>query len=195
MSKGPWLGKAAIGLGLLLMVSLGLGYLGLREYLHSDAFRKFLSAKVSGAAEVDGNFAKFSWDGLAVDTAGFDAAGEGLIAEIHADEISTEVGFGGVTRGIWEIKNTSITRLELVFNADKKPALPPSAPVETESKAAKKQPSWVPDEVELESLAIGELALSGMIILRPRGGRWDGGACGAGCWSQVLQRRNQWRLS
>ena len=147
--------------GVLLIIGLGLGYMGLRAYLHSDAFRKFLSAQVSGAAKVDGSFSPFHWDGLAVETAGFDAMGEGLIAGIQADEIATEVGFGGVTRGVWEIKNTRITRLEVTLNALESDEPQPDEPEIRKKKSSKEQPGWVPDEVELESLEIGELALGG----------------------------------
>lgn len=163
----PWLGKAFIGLGVLLIIALGAGYLGLRAYLQSDAFRKFLSAQVSGAAKVDGSFAQFRWDGLAVETAGFDATGEGLIAGVQADEIGTEIGFGGITRGVWEVKSTRITRLEIALNVAEADEPPPVAPEMKKREVSKKQPSWVPDEVELESLDIGELALSGMTASGP----------------------------
>lgn len=151
-----------MGLGAILIIGLGVGYLGLRAYLQSDGFRKFLSAQVSGVAKVDGNFSLFRWDGLAVETAGFDATGEGLIAGIQADEIATEIGFGAITRGVWEIKSTRITRLDLALNVNKADEPPPIEPMIKKKAVAKKQPSWVPDEVELESLEIGELALSGM---------------------------------
>ena len=160
--KDPWLGKAFVGLGALLIIGLGVGYLGLRAYLQGDGFRKFLSAQVSGVAKVDGSFSLFRWDGLAVETAGFDATGEGLLAGIQADEIDTEIGFGGITRGVWEIKNTRITRLDLALNVAKANEPPPIEPMIKKKEVSKKQPSWVPDEVELESLEIGELALSGM---------------------------------
>ncbi|MBG7608074.1 MAG: hypothetical protein IZT59_08625 [Verrucomicrobia bacterium] len=159
--KSPWFGKAVVALGALLIVGLGVGYMGLRAYLHSDGFRKFLSTQVSGVVKVDGNFSPFRWDGLAVETAGFDATGEGLIAGIQADEIATEIGFGGITRGVWEMKGTRITRLEVTFNALKSDEPPPVEPMIREKKVAKKQPGWVPEEVELESLDIVELALTG----------------------------------
>ena len=165
--KGPWLGKAVVTLGVLLIISLGLGYMGLRAYLHSDGFRKFLSAQVSGAAGVDGSFSPFRWDGLAVETAGFDATGKGLIAGLQADEIATEIGFGGLSRGVWEIKNTRITRLEVTLNAEEANEPPPVEPRIREKRVAKKQPGWTPEEVELESLEIGELVLSGTTASGP----------------------------
>ncbi len=154
-------------IGVLLIIALGLGYMGLRAYLHSDGFRKFLSAQVSGAAKVDGSFSPFRWDGLAVETAGFDATGEGVVAGIQADEIATEVGFGGITRGVWEIRNTRITRLELTLNTLEADEPPPTEPEIRKQEVVRKQPGWVPDEVELESLEIGELAMGGKTASGP----------------------------
>lgn len=156
-----------VALGVLLLLGLGIGYAGLRAYLHSEGFRKFLSAQVSGTAKVHGAFAPFHWDGLAVETAAFDATGEGLIAGIKADEITTEIGFGGIRRGVWEIKDTRITRLEIALNPQKATAPSPVAPERHKKSVAKKQPSWVPDEVELSALTIGELAFSGELSEGP----------------------------
>lgn len=146
--------------GALVLLTIGGGYLALRAYLHSDGFRKFLSAKVSSAAKVDGHFSAFSWDGLAVDTERFEATGKGLVSDIVAERIGTEIGFGGLGRGVWEVKSTRISRLQVSLNM-----VPPDQPVAVVSeltpkkKVSKKQPGWVPKEAELESLEIGDLGL------------------------------------
>jgi hypothetical protein len=146
-------------LGILLLLVATLGYAGLRAYLHSDGFRKFLSAEVSRAAKVEGRFAPFKWDGLAVATEKFDATGEGMIAGVTADQIDTEVGFGGLARGVWEVKSTRISRVavELDFTKKSEPALDLPEGVK---RIEKKQPGWVPSEVELESLEIGEVEIT-----------------------------------
>lgn len=145
-------------LGILALLVATLGYVGLRAYLRSDGFRKFLSAEVSRAAKVDGSFAAFKWDGLAVATEKFDATGEGMIAGVTADQIDTEVGFGGMARGVWEVKSTRISRLALELDFTKKGEPTPDVP-EVVKTVGKKQPGWVPSEVELESLEIGELSI------------------------------------
>ena len=71
-----------IVLGALVLLATGAAYLGLRSYLQSDGFRKFLSAQVSKVAKVDGSFAPFNWDGMAVKTERFDATGKGLVSDI-----------------------------------------------------------------------------------------------------------------
>ncbi len=157
--KNPWLGKILVVCGALILVAIGVGYLGLRAYLHSDGFRKFLSAEVSKAAKIDGNFASFFWDGLAVETERFEATGKGFVNDVLAERIGTEIGFGGVGRGVWEVKSTRISRLQLSLNI-----VPPSEPVVVEPApqikvVSKKQPGWVPKDVEMESLEIGDLGL------------------------------------
>jgi len=158
--KNPWFGKVVVAFGALLIVGAGVGFLGLRAYLHSEGFRKFLSVQVSSAAKVKGEFASFYWDGLAVETEAFEATGEGLVRSLRADLIDTEVGFGGLGRGVWEIKSTHINRIEVVIDATKSDEPQPVEPKILEEKVVKKQPGWVPEEVELESLEIGEVAVS-----------------------------------
>lgn len=155
----PWIGKLLFGLGALLILAIGFGYSGLRAYLHSEGFRKFLSAEVSRAAKVEGAFDPFKWDGLAVQTPGFHASGTGVMAGIEADQIDTEVGFGGLGRGVWEVRATRISRLEVNLDLTKKEEPAPTAPAEKKEEVMKQQPGWVPSEVELESLEIGEIAV------------------------------------
>ncbi len=158
-SKGPWFGKVLIGLGIVLILGVGIGYAAIRMYLHSDGFRKFMSAEVSRSAKVSGVFAPFFWDGLAVETGSFEAEGEGLVKALRADRISTEIGFGGLTRGVWELKEARIARVEIELDAEKSDD-PPSPAPETRKKAVmKQQPGWVPEEVVLESVDIGEVSL------------------------------------
>lgn len=158
--KSPWLGKALIALGALILLVTGAAYLGLRSYLHSDGFRKFLSAEVSKAAKVDGDFAAFNWDGMAVRTERFDATGKGVVSDIVAERIGTEIGFGGVSRGVWEVKSTQISRLNVSLNLV--PGEEPAdivVPVAPQKPAKQKKSGWIPKDVELESLEIGDLGL------------------------------------
>ncbi len=160
--KNPWLGKVLIIFGTLIFLAVAVGYLGLRAYLHSDGFRKFLSVQVSNVAKVDGNFAGFFWDGMAVKTERFEATSKGLITDILAERIGTEVGFGGVGRGVWELKSTRISRVQASLNlvpSENPVVVAPIAPVVQKKRVTKKEPGWVPEEVELESLEIGDLGL------------------------------------
>ncbi len=146
----------------MVLLVIGAGYLGLRAYLHSDGFRKFLSAQIGRSARIEGNFAPFNWDGMALATSRFEGTGKEVVRDLLAERISTEVGFGGVRRGVWEIKTTRISRLDVSLNLV--PSVPsevmlPEVPVAPEKPSKKKQPGWVPKKVELESLEIGNLGI------------------------------------
>jgi hypothetical protein len=159
--KNPILGKVLIGLGALLLLAVGLAYMGLRAYLHSDGFRKFLSAQLSKVVKIQGDFAPFNWDGMAVETQRFEGTGQTLISDLFAERISTEVGFGGVSRGVWEVKSTRINRLQLSLNlvpGDSTAVVIPELP-KPKKPTKKQQPGWVPKKVELESLEIGDLGV------------------------------------
>lgn len=163
-AKEPWFGKFVAFFGVFVLLALALGYMGLRAYLHSEGFRKFLSAEVSKAAQVVGSFSAFKWDGLAVETERFEATGEGMIATVRADQIGTEVGFGALGKGAWELKQTRVSRVAVGLDFTKKNEPSPTLPDEVAKTVKKKQPGWVPSEVELESLAIGELAIRAKTI-------------------------------
>ncbi len=126
-------------------------------YLHGEGFRKFLSAEVSRAAGVRGDFSPFRWDGLAVDADRFTATGEGPVVSLAGEGLHTEAGFGGVDRGVWELKGSRVRRLEVVVDGTlpRVPEAPPEIRVpETRQERPRR---WYPDEVEIGSLEIGRI--------------------------------------
>ncbi|MGJ8643948.1 MAG: hypothetical protein ACSHX9_11110 [Luteolibacter sp.] len=157
--KSSPLPKILAVLAIVVVVALAGGYMWLRSYLHSEDFRKFLAAELGDAANVEAVFGSFRWDGLAVQTEGVDAQGDELISSIHAERISTEVGFGGVSRGVWEIMATRIHKLEvgLDFTVDTEESESDSWGQEEENETDEK--GWVPKDVELESLEISDFSL------------------------------------
>lgn len=159
-SQTNWLGRIVIGLLVVAGVTIGSGYLMLRSYLHSDGFRKFLSGEVSRAANVKGEFAPFRWDGLAVDTSAFEATGDGPLAILRADGLHTEIGFGGVRRGVWELKGTSVGRLDVAVDTTRKPdtEVPPEVKVPV-TKKERPRP-WYPSEVEVGGVEVRDLNVS-----------------------------------
>lgn len=179
--KSPVLGKVVVFVGVLLIVGLGVSYLGLRAYLHSDGFRKFLSAQVSAVAKVDGEFSSFRWDGLAVETERFDATGEGLVSDLNVSLIDTEIGFGGLGRGVWEVKSTRINRIDVKLDTTKADEPEPIEPEIKKKEVAKQQPGWVPKKVELESLEIGSVSVE--VVTK------DGPASGKGMGVRVLPQK------
>ena len=161
-----WLVKTGVALIVLgVVVSIGL-YIAVRGYMHSDGFRLFLSEKVSQAAKVDGEFTPFRWDGLAASTSAFEATGPGLVKAIRLDELRTEIGVGGLSRGVWEIRGSRVQRVEVSLDAtaEGRAEAPPveivSPPVETRSE---KKPGWLPTEVELQGLDVGEVVVRAVL--------------------------------
>ena len=157
------MGKAAVALLVLGIVGLGAGYAMLRSYLHSDAFRKFLSAEASDMGGVTGEFGPFHWEGLAVDTDSFEAKGDGLITGLRADGLHTEIGLGGVRRGVWEIRGSSLRRLEVSVDA-RKQGQDNQIPELSDKQGKKaKRPAWLPSEAELDGIDVRDLAVKAIL--------------------------------
>jgi hypothetical protein len=154
-----WLVRSAVGLLVLAILSLGVGYGLLRRYLHSDSFRKFLSEEASSLAGVTGEFAPFRWEGLAVDTESFEAKGESTMTSLRADGLHTEIGLGGVTRGVWEVRGSSLRRLDISMDLRQPIAAPspPPAPLSPISQKSNHRPRWFPSEAELLGLEVQQL--------------------------------------
>jgi hypothetical protein len=152
-ASGGWFGKVAIGLLLAGVLVFAGGYVTLRRYLHSDSFRKFLSVEASDVAGVVGEFAPFHWDGLAVDTESFEAEGVGAVTALKAKGLHTEIGLGGVGRGVWEVRGSSLQRLEVFLDATKQaPRLDSTDVIEKPKKPSR--PRWFPSEAELQGMEI-----------------------------------------
>jgi hypothetical protein len=158
--ENRWLGKAAVALLVFGVIALGGGYALIRGYLHSDAFRKFLSIEASEMARVTGEFAPFRWEGLAVDTDSFEATGSGPVTALRADGLHTEIGLGGVTRGVWEVRGSNLRRLEISLDSRKRPVEAPPEVVK-QAKAVKKasRQGWFPSEAELQGIDVRELVV------------------------------------
>ena len=154
-----WLGKAALALIVLGVVAAGALYAMVRGYLHSDAFRHFMSAKVSRAARVNGRFAPFRWDGLAVESREFHATGEGLVRELRVEGLHTEIGVGGLGRGVWEIRGSRARRLEVSLDARASGVVQTPTVRRRVSKPQPKPRGWLPTEVEVEGIDVGNVII------------------------------------
>ena len=135
-------------------------------YLRSDSFRKFLSAEVSRATKVRGEFSVFKWDGLAVETDSFVAEGDGLITGLRAEGLHTEVGMGGIWRGIWEIRESSLQRLELTVDVAKPQEKLATLP-RKDAKATPRKPAWLPSKAEMQGLEITSVSLNAQLPTGP----------------------------
>ncbi len=163
-SRNPWLGKAAVGGLVLAVLALAGAYASMRSFLHSDAFRKLLSTQAGKVAGVDGEFSAFRWQGLAVSTESFDATGSGLVSAIRAAGLSSEVGLGGVRRGVWEIQSSSLRRLDVTLDLVKRGSERADRPQASDTSSAKREKAagWFPRKAELQNIDVAELTLQAL---------------------------------
>lgn len=165
--ESRWLGKVVVGLLISGVVGLAGGYALLRSYLHSDSFRQFLSGEASKVARVTGEFSSFRWQGLAVTTESFEATGPGPVTAVRADGLHTEVGLGGVSRGVWEIQGSSLRRLDLTIDASKLKRESKQRTESPKSSSGKKPPSWFPNKAEVQTIDITEVNVQALLDQGP----------------------------
>ena len=152
------MGRVAVGMLVAGVICAAIGYWSLKSYLHSDGFRRLLSAKVSKALDMTGEFSPFNWDGLVVDTAAFEASGIGVIASLHADRLHSEVNLSGVRRGVWDLYGANVNRVELNLDARSRPNAPmPAVDFFEETRKTPAKSGWLPSEVEISGLDLREL--------------------------------------
>jgi hypothetical protein len=178
-----WLARAAIILLVVCLLGAAVFYASVRSYLHSEGFRRLLSEKAGAAAKVTGGFTPFRWEGLAVDAEMFNATGKGIISDLRVDGLHTEIGLGGLRRGVWEIRGTRMGRVAVSLDATQAGAAATAEVVRKPSAPPVESKGWLPREVELQGLELGQVDLlarldqgpltaSGMKVdVKPDGGR------------------------
>lgn len=158
--KSSWGGRVAIGLLGVAVVGIIALIFGIRGYLHSESFRKLLSAEAGKALDGESEFAAFRWKGLQVRTDSFDAAGNGPVRRVRAEGIETEIGLGGFSRGVWELHGSHIRKLEAELDFTKKESLVSRHPIPKEEIGDDpKQRGWLPDQAELMDAEIGNIVV------------------------------------
>lgn len=153
--KKPWVRRIAIIAGAACAIGLWGGYVRLKNYLHSEGFRDFLSVKVSRAAGVEGQFAPFHWSGLGVDSASYVAAGDGPLVSLRAEGLHTELGLRGVVRGVWILDDVRVASLDaeiLPVVAEQTASGGEDAPLTKKERPRR----WYPSQVELGGLEVGK---------------------------------------
>jgi hypothetical protein len=106
---------------------------------------------------------------------------------LRVDGMHTEIGLGGLRRGVWEIRDTRMRRVVISLDATQVGTSPASTstakPGMDFSEPAEKTHGWLPKEVELQGLELGQVDLralleqgpliaSGMRVdVKPDGGR------------------------
>lgn len=161
--KSWWL-RGFVALLLLLTLGMAGSYVWLRTWLHSEDFRRMLSAEASQQLGAETEFGQFSWDGTVVTTSSFDADGLGLLQHLKAEGMSLDIGLGKVRQQVLVLRDMRLNDLEIDF--DLRSGMSNAAAVETVEVSerslpmvAKKAPwyaRFLPNEIELTGLDIGE---------------------------------------
>jgi hypothetical protein len=157
-----WLARAAIILLVLCLAGAAVFYASVRSYLHSEGFRRLLSEKAGAVMKVAGEFTPFRWEGLAVETETFQGTGKGVISDLRVDGLHTEIGLGGLRRGVWEIRDARMRRVVISLDAaqaDASPGPTASKPDMDFPKPSETKRGWLPKEVELQGLELGQVDL------------------------------------
>jgi hypothetical protein len=157
-----WLARAAVILLVLCLAGAAVFYASIRSYLHSDGFRRLLSEKAGAAAKVTGEFTPFRWEGLAVETETFQGTGKGIISDLRVDGLHTEIGLGGLRRGVWEIRDARMRRVVISLDATQSSDSPGPAAIKPDKdfpEPSAKSRGWLPREAELQGLELGQVDL------------------------------------
>ncbi len=161
--KSNKLGIIAVLLLITAVVGVGVVHSMVRNYLRSEGFRVLLSEKVSDAANVEGEFSAFRWDGLAVDTDSYQAGGKGLIRKMELEGLHTEVGLGKIWDGVWQIQGSRVREIDIVLDTQAPPTPPKAVVIDEVTMQPKEKKSWMPSEFELEKIDIQELNLVALL--------------------------------
>ncbi len=154
---GRVLALSALGLFAFAVCGSFALYIGLRAYLHSERFRGMLGERVSGVLRADGEFGDFKWTGTTAYTEDFKARGfeDAAFARVKADSIKTRVNFGAVRRGVWELADIDIDRINVLIGDDDRAA--GHSPEPGEGGGGGFLGGLIPDEVEVKRIGVAEL--------------------------------------
>ncbi len=107
-------GIAAVLVVVLLAVSIG-GYLWLDRFLRGEECRKIIGHLIGQEVGLAGGFQPLVWTGFSVYSGGFSGArnGNGPVAMAEVDRIRAELRLASLFRGVWEIPEITVERLEI----------------------------------------------------------------------------------
>lgn len=115
VSVGKLVGVGAAGVALMFLVVAVGGYLWLDRFLRSEDCRKILGQLIGQEMGLTGSFQPLVWSGFGVFSGGYQGAreGNGPIAGAEFDRIRAELRVASFFRGVWDIPEIRIERLEM----------------------------------------------------------------------------------
>lgn len=161
---GVWVLRIFLmGLILAAVLSVG-GYMWLRSYLASAEFRQKIVDRAELSLQAESSLSPLRWDGFRVNADSFRADGSSKIKEISVEGVKTGINAGGVTRGVWSVLPSRITRITATYDMTAAALAPVEiVPVEdgTSDVPVKKAwyDSWIPQKIETDSLIVSDTKL------------------------------------
>lgn len=163
-SKSPAWGRWGVRLTVagMMVAAVGsvAGYVWLRSYLGSPAFRMMILSHAEKNLKAETSMSPLRWDGFQVNADSFEANGAEAMKQIRAEGIKTGIDAGGVIRGVWSVSPSRITKLSATWDT--------TAPVSAAHAGANEAPSvagsetkpwydaWIPKAIETDSLIIND---------------------------------------
>ncbi len=135
--KSPWRVLLILFVSLMVLFAAGViaGYVWINRYLASDDFRRMVSQKTSQALQVEGQFEKFHWSGLAIYSDGFSGQGgpSSALDQVLLQQLHANLNLTAAFHGVWEIDQLEVGQLKLTLKeaapapATEAPPIPPPA--------------------------------------------------------------------
>jgi len=173
---GPWVLRLTVGGMIIAAVGSVAGYMWLRSYLSSPAFRKTILSHAEKTLKAETSMSPLRWDGFQVNADSFEASGPAAMKQISVEGIKTGIDAGGVIRGVWSVSPSRITKLSATWDttvpAD---ALPFGSPNESSAVDPSSKPwydAWVPKSIETDTLVINDSAFR--LITVDGDAQWSG---------------------
>lgn len=169
VGRGKW-ALRILGILALSLILAGFGlYFWMQSYLHSDDFRVFIGDTVGEVMEAEAEFELFEWQGMDVRTGGLKAQSDGFLQKMNADGVQARLSLARVRRGVWEISDLRVSKLEVELattkaRAEADPESPSEIPADETSGSAKSDDggflsSLLPDSAELSSAEVMSMNL------------------------------------
>lgn len=152
-----------LGIPVVFVLLVVIGFWQARVYLHGDGFRKLLSSKVSQRIKGEGHFEPLTWTDTSFYSEKYTARGKvgARFQEIQADQIRADVNLRGIWEKKWQIDSVQIERLGVKIGPG---TIPDTSRPKAKAGDATKSPTapgWLPNRVELRKVAIASLDLDG----------------------------------
>ncbi len=152
--KGLWW-KISLGVIVVALLTVIVGYNRVIAFLHSETFRKDISQRVGDELGCEAEFGKFKWNGLSGRNSGFKAHGDGLVSEVALDDLAVDVKVDYLKRDKFRLKNVKVGAAEVSLDTTK-----PFTKIERPKVEKTFLSEFLPDEVELEDVQVRRVAVN-----------------------------------